>query len=82
MVNVTVSLSEELKSKMNELDYVNWSAVIRKVIENKVRDLQIAEEIAGKSHFTEKDLLELSEKVDEDARKEARRLLDEVNRGR
>jgi len=67
---------------MNELDYVNWSAVIRKVIENKVRDLQIAEEIAGKSHFTEKDLLELSEKVDEDARKEARRLLDEVNRGR
>lgn len=36
MANITVSIPEDLRKKMRKLDEVNWSAVSRKAIEEKI----------------------------------------------
>lgn len=82
MANVTVSLPDDLKRKMQELNYVNWSAVIRNVIEEKLNDFELVDRIAKRSKLTVKDVEELSKRVDEDVRQEVRRLLHESNRRR
>ncbi|HLD75495.1 MAG TPA: hypothetical protein VI874_00625 [Candidatus Norongarragalinales archaeon] len=80
MTNVTVNLPDELKAKMSRMDYVNWSAVIRSTIEKKILDFELSEKIASRSRFSQADLLDLMKKVDDDFRKEGRRLLDEAHR--
>ncbi len=81
VVNFTVSLPDSLKHKMADFGYVNWSAAIRGFIERKISDFEIAERIASKSKFTDKDFEQLMAKVDEDFKNEGRRLLNEA-RGR
>lgn len=77
MTNFTVSLPDELKRRMAQFDYINWSSVIRNLIERKLDDFTLAERLAKKSRLTAKDLEELNPKIESDFRKEARRLLDE-----
>ena len=80
MANVTINISDELKRRMTELDYINWSAVIRSLIEKKLHDFALAGKLAKKSRLTVKDLEELTLRVKRDYRKEGKRLLDETNR--
>ncbi|MBI5225855.1 hypothetical protein HY994_01280 [Candidatus Micrarchaeota archaeon] len=80
MANVTLTLPDDLKQKMSSMDYVNWSAVIRSIIEAKIRDFETAEKLVSKSKFSEADLADLMRRVDDDYRKEGRRLLDEADR--
>ena len=63
MANVSVSVSPELKKKIDELDEVNWSAVARKAFEAKLRAVEALEKFAEKSTLTEEDALELGRKV-------------------
>ena len=58
-----VPLSKELKEEMDEFK-VNWSSVVRKLIKQKVERLIELKSIVSKSELTEKDVAELSEKVD------------------
>ena len=39
MVSITLSVPEHTRQKMKEFDEVNWSALIRKFIESKVKHL-------------------------------------------
>ncbi|MBI4360234.1 hypothetical protein HY572_00495 [Candidatus Micrarchaeota archaeon] len=79
MVNVTLSIPPKLKAKMSKMNYVNWSAVIRSIIEKKIEDFEVAEKLLSKSRFSEADLKKFMVGVDEDFRQEGRRLLDEAH---
>jgi len=63
MVNVTVTIPEELRNKLKKHDEVNWSAVIRKALQEYLRNIEIAEAIAQKSKLTKKDAEEISKKI-------------------
>ena len=63
MVNMTLSVSEELHNKMRQFNEVRWSEVARKAIEQRVHDLEVMDKIASKSKLTQKDASELAEKI-------------------
>lgn len=63
MPNVTVALPEELKEAMRRHEEVNWSAVIRKAIQDHLRRLAIADALAQKSKLTREDVAELDRLV-------------------
>ncbi len=45
MVSITLSIPEETKRKMAEFQEVNWSGLVRKSIEEKVKELSSREEM-------------------------------------
>lgn len=63
MPNVTVSVPEDLREAMRRHDEVNWSAVIRKAVQDHLRKLAIADAIAKKSELTDADVQELDRLV-------------------
>ncbi len=63
MTNITLSIPDELKKRLQKHDEVNWSAVIRRALQEYLRKLQIVEEIASKSRFTEADAEEIGDKI-------------------
>ncbi len=69
---VSVSIPEDMKKKMNELDDINWSAVARKAFEEKIvlaEDMKEVERIARKSKLTEKDAKKIADKINRSASK-------------
>jgi cell division GTPase FtsZ len=73
MVNLTLSLSEELKRNMEQHLDIKWSEVARKAIENKLKEIQIEERILSKSKLTMKDVEEISNKIKKEIGEEIRR---------
>ena len=63
MSTITLSVSEELKSEMEKSKFINWSAVAREAIKEKVTQLKILNSITSKSTLTEKDALELGKEI-------------------
>ena len=59
----SVSVPEDLRKRMLELDEINWSAIARKAFEEKVDDVGFLKGLASKSRLTEKDAKELSDKI-------------------
>lgn len=59
MPNVTVSMPEDLREEMRKHAEVNWSAVMRKAVQEHLRKLAIADAIAEKSELTKEDIEEL-----------------------
>jgi len=57
MVNVTLSIPNELKQKMDSFAEINWSAVAREAFDEKVRDLEFIKKFKSKSRITEEDAL-------------------------
>ncbi len=45
MVSITLSIPEEIRKKMKEHDEINWSALVRKMIEKKIEQLLWKEEM-------------------------------------
>lgn len=78
MPNMTLSMTEEVKSMMNKYPEVRWSNVVRNIILQKLRDFEEAERLAQKSKITDKDVELISKKVSKDAAKQAKRLLNEL----
>ena len=60
---MTLSIPDELHRRMKKLSEIRWSEVARNAIENRVNDLEKINEIASKSKFTNKDALEISNKI-------------------
>lgn len=79
MPNITLSVAQETKSKMEKHPEVRWSNAVRAIIEKKLEAFEEAERLAGKSWLTEKDIEALSEKVSKGIAKHAKGLLDESN---
>ncbi len=63
MVNITLAVPEDLKKELQKHQETNWSAVIRKALQEHLRKLRIADAIASKSKFTQKDVEELDRLV-------------------
>ena len=63
MVNLTVTIPEDLRKELQNHNEVNWSAVIRRSLKQHLQKLQIAEAIASKSRLTKKDVKELDDMI-------------------
>ena len=66
MSNITVSVPEELKSKMEELRTINWSEVAREAFSRTItlnKQFEEFKKIVSKSKLTEEDARELGGKV-------------------
>tara|TARA_B100000315_G_C14231216_1_gene431031 strand:+ start:324 stop:560 length:237 start_codon:yes stop_codon:yes gene_type:complete len=63
MVSITLSVSEELKQKMDTFDDMNWSAVARSAIKQRIELMEKFREFTKDSTMTEEDALRLGKKV-------------------
>jgi len=63
MTNITLAIPDELKKALQKHDEVNWSAVIRRSLQEHLEKIKIIEEIASKSKLTEKDAEEIGNKI-------------------
>lgn len=66
MANVTVSVDEDLKQRMDEHPEINWSEVARQAFQEKLEDLELMEKLASESSLTEEDVEEISRKINQD----------------
>lgn len=73
MANVTVTVPDEFKEKMEEHPEINWSQVAREAFEEKItdleaieklRDFEVINEIASKSELTEEDVEQIAVMID------------------
>ena len=62
MMELPIRIPEDLRRKMEKFG-VDWSPMIRRVIEKEIRNLTEIERIVSKSDMTEEDALELGEKI-------------------
>ena len=69
MVNMTLSVPEELMKRMKNFSEIRWSEVARKAMEQRVEDLEVLDKIASKSKLSKKDAEELSKKIKSSASK-------------
>ncbi|MCX6799153.1 MAG: hypothetical protein NTW59_03595 [Candidatus Diapherotrites archaeon] len=63
MVTVTISVPEDLKRKMLMFPEMNWSAVARKAIVERVKLLEKMNKQLEKSRLSEEDTIALGRKV-------------------
>jgi hypothetical protein len=63
MVSITLSVSEELKKKMDLYPEINWSAVARDAINKKLLILQKMDQLLEKSVLTEADTIRLGQEL-------------------
>lgn len=81
MVSVTLNISDELKTKMSKLSWVNWSETAR---EDSIKEAELNEklerlkEIVSKSKFTEKDALELGRKINKSLHERYKKMYPEL----
>lgn len=75
MVNITLSIPKETRAKMTLHPEIKWSNAIRTIIEKKLGEFEEAENIAKKSHLSEKDFRRVAAKIDSAAGKHAKALL-------
>lgn len=59
MTNITITVPNELKKELKKHDEVNWSAVMRRAMQQHLSKLRLAEAIAKKSKLTKKDAEEI-----------------------
>lgn len=79
MPTITLSVPEDLKKRMDSQDIINWSAVARNAIEEKLKDLEMFEKIVSKSKLTEKDAKEIGNSINKGM---ATHFINEANRRR
>jgi len=69
MVNMTLSIPNELHEKMKKLSEIRWSEIARRAIEQRIEDLETINRLASKSKLTKKDVEEISKKIKRSASK-------------
>ena len=62
MAELRIRIPEDLKRKMEKFG-VDWTPIIRRMIEDEIRNLAKIEEIISKSRMTEEDALKLGKKI-------------------
>lgn len=63
MVSITLSVPEELKKEMDLFHEINWSAVARQAIKNRILMLKKFKEFTKDSTLTEEDALRMGKEV-------------------
>jgi len=65
MGNITLAIPDKLHKKLRTHSDIRWSEVIRRILEKRIRDLEIMDEIVSRSKFSDADIDELGEKIKE-----------------
>lgn len=63
MSNVTVSVPDNMKKKMDLFATINWSEVARQAFSAELKKLEILQEITLQSRATDQDIDELARKI-------------------
>jgi len=66
MVSVTLSIPEELKQKMDQFEWLNWSAVAREAFTKRMKQLEVLDKFEKdfeKSQLTNKDCIKLGKEL-------------------
>jgi hypothetical protein len=66
MVSLTLAISKELKKRMDQHNDINWSAVARRSIEQKMKSLETLrtlEEFSKDSELTEEDAIRIGREI-------------------
>jgi predicted CopG family antitoxin len=63
MANMTLAIPDELQEKLREHAEIRWSEVARQALEKKVADLEMMDTLTSNSKLTEKDVEEISAKI-------------------
>ena len=63
MVSITLSVPEEMKHEMDSFQDINWSAVARQAIKNRLIMLERFKEFTKDSTLTEEDALRLGKEL-------------------
>ena len=71
MANITVSVDDDLKKRMENHPEINWSEVTRQAIEEKIEALEVMDELTSESELTESDVREIADRINESGRKRA-----------
>lgn len=82
MVNLTLSIPDEVKRKMDAHPHVKWSNAVRAIILQKLESFEIAEKLAKRGSLTEKDVEPIVKKVNRAMARKAEELLHESYRRR
>jgi hypothetical protein len=69
MANITVSVDDDLKKRMENHPEINWSEVTRQAIEEKIEALEVMDELTSESELTESDVREIADRINESGRK-------------
>ena len=64
MANITLAIPDSLHKKLKKHSEIRWSEVIRRILQKNLEQLERLDEIVKKSRFTEKDVEEISDKID------------------
>ena len=66
MANITISVSKELKARMNKFPEINWSKLTRMLLSQKIKRLELLKELdemLADSKLTDSDCLKLGKKL-------------------
>lgn len=69
MVNITLSVPDELKRKMDVFEEMNWSAVARKAFAERIEEMEFIKKFKSKSTMTEEEAIELGKKLNKELAK-------------
>jgi len=70
MPNLTLAIPEALQKKMKQHPDIRWSRIVQKTIEERIDDLEMMEKLTKKSKLTQKDVDEISKKIDSSVAKQ------------
>lgn len=73
MTNLTLSIPDDLKAKMNRFPEINWSEVARQAIMEKTRVLDRMQILLSHSKLTEHDALTIGREIKQRVWKKHRR---------
>jgi len=63
MANITLAIPDSLHKRLRKHSEVRWSEVIRKILEKKLEDLKIMDEIVENSKFSLGDVEDIGDKI-------------------
>ena len=73
MPTITVNVGDDLKRRMEKHPEINWSEVTRQAIQEKIRTLELMDELTSNSELTESDIADIADEINESARKRVER---------
>jgi len=69
MATLSVSVPDDMKKRMENMEEINWSAVARKAFEDKIEQVEFIKNIGNKSRLSKKDAEEIAKKIDRNVSK-------------
>ncbi len=69
MANITLKIPNDLHEKIRNHAEIRWSEVIRQLLQKKIEQLELMNQIIKKNKLTKEDIDEISKKIDSNVAK-------------